>query len=69
MSGDAIEMPEVLALVRGSRELVVDRCAVGEDADAAVIGSAIVALIEKTPAAEAPAAVGAFVASLRGGSV
>jgi tryptophan synthase alpha chain len=43
--------------------------AVAEFADAAVIGSAIVALIEKTPAAEAPAAVGAFVASLRGGSV
>jgi len=42
--------------------------AVGEFADAAVIGSAIVALIEKTPAAEAPAAVGAFVASLRGGT-
>nr|WP_200821572.1 tryptophan synthase subunit alpha [Bryocella elongata] len=40
---------------------------VGEFADAAVIGSAIVALIEKTLAAEAPAAVGAFVASLRGG--
>jgi tryptophan synthase alpha chain len=42
---------------------------IGEFADAAVIGSAIVGLIEKTPAAEAPAAVGAFVASLRGGSV
>ncbi|GAC1420787.1 MAG: tryptophan synthase subunit alpha [Acidobacteriaceae bacterium] len=39
--------------------------AVGEFADAAIIGSAIVALIEKTPAAEAPAAVGKFIADLR----
>ncbi len=39
--------------------------AVGDFADAAVIGSAIVALIEKTPAAEAPAAVGKFIAELR----
>ncbi len=39
--------------------------AVGEFADAAVIGSAIVALIEKTPAPEAPEAVGAFIAQLR----
>ena len=39
--------------------------AVGEFADAAVIGSALVALIEKTPAAEAPAAVGKFIAELR----
>jgi len=39
--------------------------AVGEFADAAVIGSALVALIEKTPAAEAPAAVGRFIAELR----
>ena len=35
--------------------------AVGEFADAAVVGSAIVGLIEKTPAAEAPKAVGEFV--------
>jgi tryptophan synthase alpha chain len=41
--------------------------AVGEFADAAVVGSAIVALIEKTPAAEAPKAVGEFVRSLCGG--
>ena len=41
--------------------------AVGEFADAAVVGSAIVALIEKTPAAEAPKAVGEFVSSLCGG--
>jgi tryptophan synthase alpha chain len=41
--------------------------AVAEFADAAVIGSAIVGLIEKTPAADAPKAVGAFVASLRAG--
>jgi tryptophan synthase alpha chain len=38
--------------------------AVGEFADAAVVGSAIVGLIEKTPAAEAPRAVGEFVRSL-----
>jgi tryptophan synthase alpha chain len=41
--------------------------AVGEFADAAVVGSAIVALIEKTPAAEAPKAVGEFVRELCGG--
>jgi tryptophan synthase alpha chain len=40
--------------------------AVGEFADAAVVGSAIVALIEKTAPAEAPAAVGKFIAGLRG---
>jgi tryptophan synthase alpha chain len=39
--------------------------AVGEFADAAVIGSALVALIEKTPRAEAAAAVGRFIAELR----
>jgi tryptophan synthase alpha chain len=39
--------------------------AVGQFADAAVIGSALVALIEKTSAAEAPAAVGKFIAELR----
>lgn len=39
---------------------------VGAFADAAVVGSAIVALVEKTPAAEAPAAVGAFVKALAG---
>ena len=37
----------------------------GEFADAAVIGSALVALIEKTPPAEAAAAVGQFIAELR----
>ena len=41
--------------------------AVSEFADAAVVGSAIVALVEKTPATEAAAAVGAFVGRLRGG--
>lgn len=41
--------------------------AVGEFADAAVVGSAIVGLIEKTPAAEAPRAVGEFVRRLCGG--
>ena len=40
---------------------------VGGFADAAVIGSALVALIEKTPAADAPRAVGEFVRGLRGG--
>jgi tryptophan synthase alpha chain len=40
--------------------------AVSEFADAAVVGSAIVGLIEKTPAAEAAKAVGAFVRDLRG---
>jgi len=39
--------------------------AVGEFADAAVIGSALVALIEKTAPADAPAAVGKFIAELR----
>ncbi|HEX4022898.1 MAG TPA: tryptophan synthase subunit alpha [Acidobacteriaceae bacterium] len=38
--------------------------AVGEFADAAVIGSAIVAIIEKSTAAEAPAAVAAFLSGL-----
>jgi tryptophan synthase alpha chain len=41
--------------------------AVAEFADAAVVGSAIVALIEKTPAADAPKAVGEFVRGLCGG--
>lgn len=39
--------------------------AVGEFADAAIIGSALVALIEKSDPAEAPAAVGNFIAGLR----
>ena len=39
--------------------------AVGEFADAAVIGSALVALIEKTLPAEAATAVGRFIAGLR----
>jgi tryptophan synthase alpha chain len=39
--------------------------AVGQFADAAVVGSALVALIEKTPAADAPAAVGRFIAELK----
>jgi len=42
--------------------------AVAEFADAAVVGSAIVGLIEKTAAADAAAAVGKFVAELRGGA-
>lgn len=40
---------------------------VSEFADAAVVGSAIVGLVEKTPAADAPKAVGAFVRSLCSG--
>ena len=39
--------------------------AVAKFADAAVIGSALVALIEKTPPADAAAAVGRFIAELR----
>jgi tryptophan synthase alpha chain len=39
--------------------------AVGAFADAAVIGSALVALIEKTAPADAPEAVGQFIAGLR----
>jgi tryptophan synthase alpha chain len=42
--------------------------AVAEFADAAVVGSAIVGLVERTPATEAARAVGEFVRSLRGGS-
>ncbi len=41
--------------------------AISHFADAAVIGSAIVGLVEKTPAADAPKAVGDFVMSLRSG--
>jgi tryptophan synthase alpha chain len=37
---------------------------VGEFADAAVIGSALVALIEKSSSDNAPAAVGSFIAGL-----
>ena len=43
--------------------------AVAGFADAAVIGSALVALIEKTPPADAPQAVGDFVRSLRDGNL
>jgi tryptophan synthase alpha chain len=39
--------------------------AVGQFADAAIIGSALVALIEKSSPAEAPAAIGNFIAELR----
>jgi tryptophan synthase alpha chain len=39
---------------------------VGQFADAAVIGSAIVALIEKTHPSKAPAVIGKFIAELRG---
>ncbi|HEX5285088.1 MAG TPA: tryptophan synthase subunit alpha [Bryocella sp.] len=43
--------------------------AVANFADAAVVGSAIVGLVEKTPAAEAPKTVGDFVRSLRSNSL
>jgi tryptophan synthase alpha chain len=39
--------------------------AVAQFADAAVIGSALVALIEQTPPPDAPAAIGRFIAGLR----
>ena len=39
--------------------------AVGQFADAAIIGSALVALIETTPPEQAAAAVGNFIAGLR----
>ena len=42
--------------------------AVAGFADAAVVGSAIVGLVEKTPAADAPRAVGEFVRRLRNGA-
>jgi tryptophan synthase alpha chain len=42
---------------------------VSEFADAAVVGSAIVGLVERTPASEAAAAVGAFVRALKGASM
>ncbi len=42
---------------------------VGEFADAAVVGSAIVGLVERTPATEAAKAVGDFVRGLKGESV
>jgi tryptophan synthase alpha chain len=41
--------------------------AVGEFADAAIIGSALVSLIERSTPAEAPAAVGRFILGLRDG--
>jgi tryptophan synthase alpha chain len=43
--------------------------AVGEFADAAAIGSAIVGLIEKTPAKDAPAAVAHFIEGLRSATI
>ena len=42
--------------------------AVAGFADAAVVGSAIVGLVEQTPASDAPRAVGEFVHRLRGGA-
>ena len=42
--------------------------AVGEFADAAIVGSALVALIEKSAAADAPRVVGEFIQGLRAGT-
>ncbi len=42
--------------------------AVGEFADAAIVGSALVGLIEKTAPADAPRAVGEFIQGLRAGT-
>ena len=42
---------------------------VGKFADAAVVGSAIVGLIERTPASDAPQVVGEFVRALRGAEI
>ena len=42
--------------------------AVGEFADAAIVGSALVALIEKTAPADAPRVVGKFIQGLRAGT-
>jgi tryptophan synthase alpha chain len=59
---DPLEIPIAVGFGISNAEHVA---AVGEFADAAVIGSALVALIEKTPPAEASAAVGRFIAALR----
>jgi tryptophan synthase alpha chain len=71
----ASDAPELVARLRGFTKLPIavgfgisnaeHVKAVGEFADAAIIGSALVALIEKTAPADAPAAVGKFIAGLR----
>ena len=57
------KLPIALGFGVSTAEHVQQVC---EFADAAVVGSAIVALIEKTPAAKAAQAVGAFVRNLKG---
>ena len=58
----ATKLPIAVGFGISNAEHVV---AVGKFADAAVIGSALVALIEKTTPAEAPAAIGEFIRGLR----
>ena len=59
------QLPIALGFGVSTREHVR---ALGEFADAAVVGSAIVGLIERTPAHQAPQVVGEFVHSLCGGA-
>lgn len=71
----ASDAPELVARLRRYTELPIavgfgisnaaHVQAVGEFADAAIIGSALVALIEKTGAEDAPEAVGTFIHGLR----
>jgi tryptophan synthase alpha chain len=73
----ASDAPELVARLRKFTELPIavgfgisnaaHVKAVGGFADAAIIGSALVALIEKTAPAEAAKAVGEFIEGLRGG--
>jgi tryptophan synthase alpha chain len=73
----ASDAPELVARLRKFTELPIavgfgisnaaHVRAVGEFADAAIIGSALVALIEKTGPADAANAVGAFIRGLRAG--
>ena len=73
----ASDAPQLVARLRGFTKLPIavgfgisnaaHVKAVGEFADAAIIGSALVALIEKTNPAEAAKAVGGFIAQLRTG--
>ena len=75
----ASDAPELVRRLRAFTELPIavgfgisnpaHVAAVGEFADAAIIGSALVALIEKTGPAGAAAAVGSFIAALRGAPV
>ncbi len=73
----ASDAPELVARLRAFTDLPIavgfgistaeHVKAVGEFADAAIIGSALVALIEKTPPADAPKAVGEFIRTLATG--